>query len=61
MKTRFRVGKEGMFGKPVMILQVHEKYPEGPDDYNGLPTYPAGERWRDAKVEDMQRILEYLK
>ncbi len=61
MKTRFRIGKEGLFGKPVLILQVHEKYPDGPPDSYGMPTYLAGERWRDAKVEDLSQTLKDLK
>lgn len=54
-KTRYRLGKDGwIFGKPVLILQVLEKYGDGPLDENGLPQFLAGERWRDATVEDLQ-------
>lgn len=53
MKTRYRVGKEGLFGNPVLILQVFVTWSDGPDDHNGMPEYLSGSGWRDAKVEDL--------
>lgn len=53
---RYRLGKEGLFGKSVLILQVKEYRDDGPPDYDGLPTYLAGEYWRDALVEDLTFI-----
>jgi len=56
MKTRYRVGKEGLFGKPVLILQVFKSWKDGPCDSNGLPEYLAGSGWRDAQVEDLTEL-----
>ena len=57
IKARCRITKEYWpFGKSVLILQVLEKYGDGPIDTNGLPSYLAGERWRDATVEDLTML-----
>lgn len=56
MKTRYRAGKEGLFGKPVLILQVFATWEEGPCDSYGGPGCPAGSGWRDATVEDLTEI-----
>lgn len=56
-KTRYRLGKDGwIFRKPVLILQVLKKYDDGPLAPDGLPWHLAGERWRDATVEDLQTM-----
>lgn len=54
-KYRYRLGKEGwLFRTPVLVLQILEQHDDGPSDENGLPHFLAGERWRDATVEDLQ-------
>jgi hypothetical protein len=58
METRHRLGKEGLFGKPVLILQVRKQFPDGPDDYHGLPTHLAYTAWVDATVEDLGEALK---
>jgi hypothetical protein len=55
IKYRYRLGKEGrLFRTPVLVLQILEQHDDGPSDENGLPQFLAGERWRDATVEDLQ-------
>lgn len=49
---RFRV--QAWTGK--LILQIKVRCTDGPCDSNGLPTYLAGEYWRDAEVEDLQLL-----
>lgn len=51
--------KRSLFGpsKVFLVLQVHEEYPDGPADSFGSNTYLAGERWRDATVEDLTMLL----
>jgi len=61
MKTRYRVGKEGVFGKPVLILQVFKSYKDGPSDSYGMPEYLAGSGWFDATVEDITESLAMLR
>lgn len=39
-----------------LVLQVKVRVADGPPDWNGLPTYLAGEYWRDAQVEDLQEL-----
>ena len=56
MKTRYRLGKEGLFGKHVLILQIYKHFPDGPDDMHGMPTYLEHSRWVDATVEDLTEI-----
>lgn len=56
MKTRYRVGREGLFGKQVLILQIWVKWKEGPPDSYGGAGYPAGEGWRDATVKDITEL-----
>ena len=51
-KIRYRT-ESRWFRDPVVILQVEEMFGDGPPDYHGMPTYLAGVRWRDAKVEDL--------
>ena len=54
MKTRYRIGTEGfLFKKQVLVLQVYKHFPDGPDDYHGLPSYLAYDAWVDATVEDL--------
>ena len=54
MKTRYRIGKEGLFGKQVLILQIYKHFPDDPNrDQYGMPTYLAHSRWVDATVEDL--------
>lgn len=52
MKTRYRLGKEGLFRKEVLILQVWASWPAVPDSFGGDERM-AGEGWRDATVEDL--------
>ena len=57
IKARCRIARKNwLFGKQVLILQVLEKYDDGPLDANGLPSSLAGERWRDATVEDLTML-----
>lgn len=51
-ETRLRLHKP-MFGAPLLVLQIKVVYPDGPDDYHGMPEWLAGEAWRDAKITDM--------
>lgn len=54
-KTRYRILNR-FVRNDLVVLQVEESYDDGIDDYNGMPTYLAGKRWRDAKPEDLQWI-----
>lgn len=60
-RTRYRLGTvgAGLFsrGTPVLILQVEVVWGDGPDDFNGMPTYLAGKGWRDAQVTDFASLL----
>jgi len=58
MKTRYRIETVGgIFNKRhVLILQVLKQFPDGPDDFNGLPEYLAHTAWVDASVEDLQEL-----
>lgn len=38
----------------LVVLQVEEQWDDGVDDHNGMPSYLAGKRWRDAEPEDLQ-------
>jgi hypothetical protein len=53
MKTRYRLGKEGLFGKPVLILQIFKHFPDGPSNSYGMPDSLAHSKWVDASIEDM--------
>ena len=44
------------FRSPLLVVQVHVAYGDGPDDCYGMPQYLAGNGWRDAKVEDDLRV-----
>lgn len=56
-KTRLRVQRLGLFGlRSALVLQVHVRWTDGPSDHNGMPSYLAGEGWRDARVEDMSAL-----
>jgi hypothetical protein len=35
---------------------VEGYYSDGPPDFNGLPEYLEGFKWRDARVEDLSFI-----
>lgn len=51
-KTRYRVGREGPFRAPVLVLQVQFSYRR----MNNYGRYIEGEdaiEWRDARVEDL--------
>lgn len=57
MKTRYRLGYEGvLFKKPVLVLQIFKHFPDGPDDAHGMPGYLAYDAWVDATVEDMVEL-----
>lgn len=58
-KTRYRSDCVGFINrKDVLVLQVQTKWSDGPNDHNGMPTYLAGEGWRDAGVEDLAALEE---
>lgn len=37
-------------GSSEIQIQKYIHYPDGPDDFNGMPTYLSGSKW--VKVED---------
>lgn len=57
-KTRYRVHTIGWLGPKthLLVLQVEEKYSDGPNDRKGLPTYLGGTHWRDAATEDLASL-----
>lgn len=58
-KIKFRIESSGFFNSEKVILQVEHEWENGPDDFNGLPTYLCGKGWRDAKAEDLQYIKKF--
>lgn len=54
--SRYRLYKP-LFKPPVLILQVKVRWKDGPIDHNGLPSYLAGEGWRDARPEDFRNFV----
>jgi hypothetical protein len=40
----------------VLVLEIKRHYPDGPGDYNGLPTYLAFDKWEPANAQD---LVEY--
>jgi len=54
-KKRYRIEKR-LFGPDLVVLQVKVKWKDGDNDFHGMPTYLAGEGWRDALPEDLQWI-----
>lgn len=57
-KTRFRTLAVGFLTSKthLLVLQVEENYPDGPDDWRGMPTYLSGTHWRDATTEDLASL-----
>jgi hypothetical protein len=56
-RTRLRVQRLGLFGRRIaLVLQVHVSWKDGPGDSDGMPSYLAGEGWRDAQVEDLASL-----
>ncbi len=59
-QTRYRLHNP-IFGAPLLVLQVEVEWGEGDPDFNGMPSYPPGKGWRDAKVSDLTtRYVETL-
>lgn len=50
------VYEKPIFGAGRFVLYVEESYGDGSDDFHGIPTYPAGKRFRPASHEDFQQI-----
>lgn len=49
----------GLFNKQtVLVLEVKRHYPDGPDDFDGLPTYLKHDKWEPANAQD---LVEYCK
>ena len=56
-KIRYRT-ENRLFSDPLVVLQVEESFGEGPPDWNGMPEYLGGVRWRDARVEDLLELRD---
>lgn len=56
-RTRHRVMSR-LFYDDAVVVQVEVNRPNGPEDYNGVPIYPACTFWRDATPDDMMRLKE---
>lgn len=56
-KTKYRIEKR-LFKSDLVVLQVEVSWGNGPEDYDGLPTYLSGRGWRDAIPEDLQYFTE---
>ena len=41
----------------VYVLQVLNHYPDGPDDWDGMPTYLAHDKWEYATAQD---LIDYV-
>ena len=53
-EIRYRTQRVGLFGsREVLVLQVRVTWPDGPDDWHGMPEYLSGTGWRDATLKDL--------
>lgn len=60
-KTVYRIRHRSfIFNKTAFIIEKYVYVPDGPDDYNGLPTSLAGYRWVACDEFDLPYLYEKL-
>lgn len=47
---------KSFLGKTVFAVEIEVEWPDGPDDYHGMPEYLGGKGYRLAKPNDLLRM-----
>lgn len=55
-KWRLATFKCGLLGKTVVAVEIEVEWPDGLDDYHGVPEYLGGKGYRLAKPDDLLRM-----